>query len=257
MTREEAEKRTILRAIVGSSAHGLNLPGQDDRDEMGVLVEPPEYVVGLRHFEQYVYRSQPEGVRSGPGDLDLTIYSLRKWCRLARSGNPTVLLLLFAPDFVKWTAAGDRLQRAWPLFAARSAATAFLGYLTAQKQRLLGERGGMKVHRPELVAAHSFDTKYAGHILRLGHQGCEFLETGRITLPMPEPERSRILRVRRGEVAFQDMMTEAGELEVRLADLRESSPLPPEPDHEAIDRLLIQVYRDAWDDQVDALQRKP
>ena len=36
-------------------------------------------------------RTQPEGVRSGPGDLDLIVYSLRKWMRLALTGNPTVL----------------------------------------------------------------------------------------------------------------------------------------------------------------------
>jgi hypothetical protein len=32
---------------------------------------------------------------SGPGDLDLTIYGLRKYCRMALKGSPTVLLLLF------------------------------------------------------------------------------------------------------------------------------------------------------------------
>ena len=36
--------------------------------------------------------------RSGAGDLDVVIYSARKWCRLALAGNPTVLLVLFVPD---------------------------------------------------------------------------------------------------------------------------------------------------------------
>jgi RNA repair pathway DNA polymerase beta family len=30
--------------------------------------------------------------RSGAGDLDVIIYSARKWARLALAGNPTVLL---------------------------------------------------------------------------------------------------------------------------------------------------------------------
>ncbi|UOX88017.1 nucleotidyltransferase domain-containing protein [Amycolatopsis sp. FBCC-B4732] len=47
--------------------------GQDDRDERGPCAEPAEYVSG--------------GVRSGSGDLDLIGYSLRKWMRLARTGN--------------------------------------------------------------------------------------------------------------------------------------------------------------------------
>ena len=64
---------------------------------MGICIEPPEYVAGLRRFEQWVYRTQPEGARSGPGDIDRTVYSLRKWCRLALAGNPTVMLLLHVP----------------------------------------------------------------------------------------------------------------------------------------------------------------
>jgi predicted nucleotidyltransferase len=86
MTREEAEKHTIIRAVTGSTAHGLNLPGTDDRDEMGVCIEPVEAFAGFSEFEQYIYRSaaEREGKQdacSQPGDLDLTIYGLRKFLR--------------------------------------------------------------------------------------------------------------------------------------------------------------------------------
>src|SRR5213079_956316 len=107
-TLEIVEQGTILRATVGSTVHGLHHGGQDDRDEMAVFVEPPEYLLGLAcarrisgglyGFEQYVERTQPEGMRSGPGDLDLVAYSLRKYVRLALKGHPTILLLLFVPD---------------------------------------------------------------------------------------------------------------------------------------------------------------
>ncbi len=93
--REVALDGLILRGLVGSTVHGLANPGTDDRDEMGVCVEPPEYVIGLREFDHYVFRTKPEGVPSGPGDLDLTVYGLRKFCRLALKGSPTVLLLFF------------------------------------------------------------------------------------------------------------------------------------------------------------------
>src|SRR5205823_13381352 len=107
-TLEIVEQGTILRATVGSTVHGLHHGGQDDRDEMAVFVEPPEYLLGLARargirggmygFEHVVARTQPEGVRSGPGDLDLVAYSLRKYIRLALKGHPTILLLLFVPD---------------------------------------------------------------------------------------------------------------------------------------------------------------
>ena len=116
--RAVAEPNTILRGLVGSTVHGLVLGGTDDRDEMGVCVEPRRYVVGFNKFEQWVYRSAAEreghaGARSRAGDLDLTIYGLRKWARLALQGNPTVLLLLYLPDdaIVIRTSVGEQLQK--------------------------------------------------------------------------------------------------------------------------------------------------
>ncbi len=94
--KQIADENTVLRGQVGSGLHGVTT-GNDDRDEMGVAIEPPAYVIGNAKFEQYQWRTQPEGVRSGKGDLDLVIYSLRKWARLAAQGNPTVLLLMYIP----------------------------------------------------------------------------------------------------------------------------------------------------------------
>ena len=140
--REIAERHCIIRSLVGSTVHGLANEGTDDRDEMGVCIEPPEYVLGLRHFEHWVHRSQPEGKPSGPGDLDLVVYSLRKYCRLALKGSPTVLLLLFAPReaLLVQTPLGRRLHALSPALLSRRTGRAFLGYLAAQRRGLLGER---------------------------------------------------------------------------------------------------------------------
>jgi hypothetical protein len=62
---EIAGNHTVLLVTVGSGVHGVALDGTDDHDEMGVCVEPPDHVIGLRAFEQYVFRTQPEGARSG------------------------------------------------------------------------------------------------------------------------------------------------------------------------------------------------
>lgn len=105
----------------------------------------------------------------------------------------------------------------------------YLGYLQAQKQRLTGERGQKRIHRPGLEEMYGFDTKYATHMLRLGFQGVELLTTGRLSLPMREPERSYLLDVRRGKVSEQDCLTRAGELERELAELEATSALPEAP----------------------------
>jgi hypothetical protein len=187
--REISERGLILRTTVGSVVHGLSNPGTDDRDELGVCVEPPEYLLGFHRFEHFVYRTQPEGMPSGPGDLDLTVYGLRKYCRLGLKGSPTTLLPLFVDgeDVIARTPAGEALQALAPAFVARSTGRAFLGYLDAQRQGLLGERHATRTR--ELSGDHGYDTKYAMHALRIGYQGIELLETGRITLPVGEPER--------------------------------------------------------------------
>lgn len=243
-----AEPNTILRATVGSTLHGLALEGTDDRDEMGICLEGPEAVIGLHKFEQWVFRTKPEGVPSGPGDLDLTIFSARKWARLALQGNPTVLLLLYAPEEFQHVCElpGAELQSAAWAFASRRAGPRFLGYLTAQRDRLLGLRGQKRTKRPELEIAHGYDTKYAMHMLRLGFQGVEFLKTGRITLPMPEEERVFCMRVRTGGSDLQEVLTKTGELEAELEDLLETSPLPADPDRGYVDSLLIKMYRGWW-----------
>lgn len=174
-----ARRGCILRGIVGSTVHGLSNPGTDDRDEMGVCVEPAEYIAGLRPFEHWVFRTQSEGAPSGPGDLDLTIYGLKKYCRMALKGSPTVLLLLFidGDDVLERRQLGRELQALAPAFVSRRAGRAFLGYVDAQRRGLLGERHATRTR--ELSAGHGYDTKYAMHALRIAHQGCELLRPRR------------------------------------------------------------------------------
>lgn len=255
MTRETAERCTILRGLVGSTAHGLNVnDGIEDRDEMGICVEPFEAAMGLpAPFEQFIYRTAAEregrhDARSTAGDLDLTIFSLRKWLRLALKGNPTVMLLLFSPeeDLVSCDALGAELRTLAPAIVSRRVQGPFLGYLQAQKQRLTGERGQKRIHRPELEQMYGFDTKYAMHMLRLGFQGVELLTTGRLSLPMPEPARSFLLDVRRGKVSEQECLTRAGELERELTDLATTSPLPDEPDERRVETWMLEAYRSRW-----------
>jgi uncharacterized protein len=102
--RRIAEQGTVLRAQVGSGVHGTSIHGQDDRDEMGLCLEPPRFVTGLarvpaglsttarvefEQFHRHTVWDQPGGLanRSGAGDLDVVIYSARKWARLALSGT--------------------------------------------------------------------------------------------------------------------------------------------------------------------------
>lgn len=244
-----AKRFTILRTQVGSGVHGVTVDDQDDRDEMGICVEPAEFVVGLRSFEQYEFRTQPFGHRSGPGDLDLIVYSLRKWMRLALRGNPTVLLPLFVPDseVVEIDEHGRHLRANPELVLSRLVGERFVGYLRSQRDQLLGRKSTKHTNRPELVERFGFDTKFAYHMVRLGVQGVELLSEGRVTLPMPENWRGWLRELRRGEHSRKEALAAADELEARLVALIDTSILPPQPDRAAADRWLISVHRSMWD----------
>lgn len=255
MTLAEIEPLVILRSVVGSTVHGVNVQdGIEDRDEMGIAIEPIASALSLAgEFEQIIHRTAAirEGkhdARSMAGDLDLCIYSLRKYLRLALKGNPTILVLLFVRGdaIVRMDARGAHLQELAPKIISRRAGGAFLGYMQAQRQRMMGERGSLKVHRPELVEQYGFDTKYAMHMCRLGIQGCELMRTGRVTLPMPEPERQWLRDLRLGLVSEQEALTRSGEWERELKDSWEQSPLPRDPDTAAVEQWMCSMYLENW-----------
>lgn len=243
----------------------MSIEGTDDRDEMGICIEPPNDVIGLgsipvykndhfvgwERFEQYQYRTQPEGVRSGPGDLDLVIYSLRKWARLAAQGNPTVLLMLFAPPeewvetFPDMWGYGRKFQAQRDLFLSKDCGHRFRGYLQAQKEQMLGLRS-KHTNRPELIEVYGYDTKFAYHAIRLGLQGVELLTTGHITLPMPEPHRSVLKALRLGGYSKQYALDWIAELQDELDTLTKCVDLPEHADTVKLNRWLIDTYTDWW-----------
>lgn len=246
-----AAKGMMLRTLAGSAIHGTSLGEQSDRDEMGVCVEPPETVIGLRPFEQYSFRSQPQGVVSGPGDLDLTVYGLRKYAALAAQGNPTILALLFTRDehTLYINEFGRELRERRGMFLSRQAGARFRGYLESQRRGLMGLRSGgtRNQGRSDIREKYGFDTKFASHMVRLGLQGVELLSTGEISLPVPEPDRAWLLELRRGEHTKEEALARAEELEEQIdLRMRTWSALPGEPDWKAINDWLASVHRRHW-----------
>jgi predicted nucleotidyltransferase len=250
--REVALGGEILRTVVGSGVHGIAIAGTDDHDEMGVFVELAARVIGvLPAVNHYIHRTQPEGARSGPGDTDLVMYSLRRYLQLALNGNPTVLLPLYAPPdaVLVERPLGTELRGLAPSLLSRRAVHRFLGYMEGQRQRLLGQDKRGLPNRPELVEKYGYDVKYASHALRLAYQGLEILRDGRLTLPMPEPERERVLRVKRGDVADLDaVLAEIASVQSTVEEALAAgrTPLPEEPDLDAISAWSVGAHQRHW-----------
>lgn len=242
LTRRDVDYgQVLLIAEVGSTAHGISTPDTgDDLDLTVVRIESfDELVVGSQKRQSMMIRTQPDGVRSRLGDIDLQVYTLRKFAGLAAGGNPSILGAIFSPLVHRSSSVDfDVLGR---IIASKRAGAAFLGYMQQQIERWIGVRGQRNVNRPELVQAYGFDTKYAAHTVRLGHQGIEYMQTGRFSMPMPADTAERIVGLRTGSMSEYDALEWAKTIEDDLKQAIGDSPLPEHPG--AVDPWLIANYR--------------
>lgn len=245
-------ENTILLVEVGSTAHGTGLPGGEDHDEMGVVIEAPEDVLGvdLHGYRSVMQRSRPEGTRSRPGDTDRTLLSLRRFIRLAASGNPSILMSLWAPVLYT-TEEGRELQGLGAAFVGRHVIPRYLGYMQAQTMRLLGLRGDGHAPRggggrEEPIGEHGYDTKYAMHAARLGFHGVELLTTRRLQLPMPDAAAEWLRAVRRGEVTFDNWRERYLALYAQLERMSTDESIPEGPDRARIESWSVRAHVDLW-----------
>lgn len=244
---------TILRVLVGSEAYGIS-ESSSDRDEMGVCIEPLEEAMGFSPFEQYEFRTATERTGkkdepSAPGDLDLKIYSLKKFLKLALKGNPTIMELFFLRTHTGGNSLGEHLQEMAPYVVSKEAASAYLGYMQAQKRKLSDKVPVPGSERAELVKKFGFDTKYAGHLLRLGMQGIELMKTGRILFPMKPIDIVMIRAVREGHYPLKDVLESSSEMELTLRELQASSHLQDHPQTDKIETWMRERYWFWWSAQ--------
>src|SRR5215469_6389119 len=188
--------RLIHLFVGGSELHGAKVTNTDDLDIYGVYLEPRELVLGLEKQDFYVWSTAGDERRNGPDDIDVCLYSLRKWASLAAKGNPTALHFLFSENHVRNTEPWERVLKNREIFLSRQASTQFRGFAEAQLRRLQGIGTGKKGQRHELIGAHGYDIKAAMHVIRLLNEGIELMRSGTITLP--RPEKKLLITIRTG-----------------------------------------------------------
>jgi hypothetical protein len=215
----------LLSGIVGSTAYGLAREGSDI-DRLGLFAAPTEHLHGLRRpAESHVTR-----------DPDSTLHEAAKWCRLALSGNPTVLELAWLPDrlYETRTALGDELIGIRGAFlAGPRVRRAYLGYATQQFKRLWDRGGG-----PASPETRNRVAKHARHLRRLCHQGFTLYAGGRLEIEVDDPQAYFAFgeEVARDAMAALPMLTA---YEERFD--RTPSALPDEVDEAPVEAWLRRV----------------
>jgi uncharacterized protein len=240
------ETANLIHLFVGGSElHGAKIGQTDDTDLYGVYIERPEDALGLSPREHFVWSTAGNERRNGPDDVDVTLYSLRKWAGMAAKGNATALHFLFADPVEVAPRMWRKIQKNRAVFLSRMSARQFLGFADSQFKRLTGEKGsGKKGQRPEYIGKFGYDTKAAMHGLRLLYECLELMLHGRITLPRPEKEL--LIEVRSGAWRFERLLAHAQRMFKEVDDAVKSSPLPEKVDYAAISKLVAEAHLEFW-----------
>lgn len=234
--------------VGGSELHGAKVGQTDDTDIYGIYIEQPDEALGLDALEHFVWSTAGNNRRNGPDDVDITLYSLRKWAGMAAKGNATALHFLFAKPSEISPKTWQKVQANRSIFLSRISAKQFVGFADSQFKRLTGEKGsGKKGQRPEYICAFGYDTKAAMHGLRLLYECIELMKFGRITLPRPEKEL--LIEVRSGAWTFERVLAQAQRLFKEVEDAVAGSPLPEKVDRRAISRFIAKVQLELWSDR--------
>lgn len=252
---EVAQDGLILLSEIGSTMHGVSSDDTgDDLDLMGICIEPPTESLGLGDFEQYEYRDRKVNERSQEGDTDLVVYGLRKWVKLAATGNPTVIMPLFSDSELhvkQLNGFGLQLRRDFPQFLSQQAGHRFLGYLDGQLQRYLDPDRVDSKHatRPELVEKYGWDTKTGYHALRLAIQGKQLMDHRHIDLPMLAEDREFLLAVRHGQYTRDWVIDETHRRIDLLKAAIKGSRLPEMADKAIISGWMTNLQRAWWEER--------
>lgn len=224
----------------GSHAHGINT-ANSDQDFMSIYTVPLTCTLGIQPYKDvYVDRTAADGQRSTKDDVDHPHYELRHFMRLAMQGNPNMLL----PFFIDERNIMFSSQMYWDMrgladdVVSKQALKRHYGYLLGQRERMLGLGRQSKVpNRPELIEKFGYDTKYAGHALRLGLQGVELAETGKLTLPTQHAKL--LLSVRNGSFSKDEVLAMIDDTAEKLDKAIKTSYIQDEPKDYVINEFLI------------------
>jgi hypothetical protein len=220
-------RHCVLRYMTGPHLYGIDDPLPAVREEIAVVIESPEFVIGRFEFRPRTYEA--DGLR-------LTELSLREFIRRVLDGNLTTMLPLLAPD----ATVVYRSEVGRGLFTDR---TELLG---SNLPRSLV--ANLRARRNQLAESGSspdaYDTELASLLLRIGHQGIEALNEQRVTLPVAEPLLGRLRQVRAGQASVADILREVDELigQLEVAPRYMRNP-PVDVEYE---QWLISIYREHW-----------
>jgi uncharacterized protein len=246
--------------LAGSEMHGAKGNKPTDIDIAGVYIQPPVWVLAKdlldakdidgKRFDPdvHVWKNVGDNTKVAAGEIDLNLFSLRKWAGMAASGNTTALEFLFVQNALG-TSEPSYVWEKYMIanrehFISKRAGYHFIAFAKAMLLRLNGGNTGKHGQRPELEAEFGYDTKGAMHMLRVLGEGIELMRTGLITLPCLDVEYLK--DVRNGKFTREEINEVANARFALLEELTPKSFLPDELDRARISEIITKAQIEFW-----------
>ena len=227
-------KKTILKVIVGSQAHGLATP-ESDFDYRGVFVVPTSEILSLGNTKMNTVWVE--------GKEDDTSWEIGHFLNLATHCNPTILETFLAPktnielvdgrfDQLKLS---DELRALFPyIWNSVDVKNAFIGYGLNQRKKFLEDKDKRA-------------PKYAAAYLRTLYNAYELLNTGTFTVRIADTEIGETVR------KFKNGEYTIGEVIQTCTDWKEKVDFAFDhnPEHKAqlkpVNDFLLKIRKEFWD----------
>lgn len=181
--------KKILKIRSGSFLYGTNTK-DSDTDYLGIYLNTKSEILGLQNSEELTENiiSKADNGKNTKDAVDCKFYELRKFCRLAINGNPTVLEILFVnpENILEITKEGQELLSLKKEFISKRIYDSFMGYAFSQRRKAFEKveniESLMKLYKyinETLKYNETHDTIISVGVSHLIKNGMELLNDGR------------------------------------------------------------------------------
>jgi len=92
-----------------------------------------------------------------------------------------------------------------------------------------------------------YDPKFGYHSIRLLMEGYELITTGNLTMPIPEPNHTILMDIKKGLVPYEDLIKLYDDYEKKVSDAK--SVLRDKPDFNKVNNWLISTIMNDFIDK--------
>ncbi len=232
-------------AVSGSHLYGCATP-KSDTDYRGFVIEPLEYLIGRKRFDQHEIK-----------EPDQVVWGARKFIELLEKGAPNASEILFAPEnCIKICSEKARLLiNNKDLFVTKKLTSQIRGFASSEwmKTQLVSkdkETGEIKDNSDKVgdrrrndLENFGYSVKNGYHSIRLLDQGVELLKTG--TLLFPRHNVPILQKIRNGEMSFEELSSIRENLAKEFEEIELVSKIPERVDSKKIDDLYLLMIEDS------------